>query len=820
MWGWTWLEEALRDARVGLRALRRTPALAAIIVATLALGIGANTAIFTLVNAVLLQPLPYPDPDRLVVVWEETARRPGRANVISPANFLRWRERSSAFEQTAALYDYRASLSGSGEPEELVVQAVTPEFFPTLGLAAAIGRTFLAGEGSGHFADDDQVVLLSNELWQRRFGGDRSLVGRPIRLAGKPVTVVGVMRPGVRFFLPAGSLVGKPPDAWVPFQFIDALRKPRGRFMSAIGRLKPGVGLAQARSQMATIASGLAAEWPEFDKGWTVRIVSLHRELAGEIRPALLVLAGAVVFVLLIACANVANLLLARGAARRREFAIRTALGAGRTRVVRQLVTETLILALAGGVAGLGIARAGVGLLLALSPVDLPELARIRVDTPVLVFTAFVSMLTAIVSGLAPALETVRAGTHDALKDGSRLAGGSRRGRRLRETFVVVQVALSVVLLVGAGLMLRTFNNLRAVSPGFEMGHVLTLRVALPAARYEDEQRRIRFFREAVDRINTLPGVRSAGFVSFLPFAGLGAATSFKIEGQPEAEPGQQPVLDVRVADDGFFRSMGIPLARGRLFTEREMQQRSNVVIINDALARHYFPNQDPLGRRVLIRMTDPVVPTTIIGVVGDVRYVDFPTEPRAAAYWPHPQLPYTASTFTVRADGDPLAVAPLVEREIRKLDPDQPVSDIRTMEQWAAKSLARARFSWLLLALFAGLALALASIGIYGVMSYAVHQRTAEMGVRLALGASRAAIVGLVLGRGVALTLVALLVGVPLALVLAGSLASLLYGTGNTDPLPLAGAIGLLAGVSFLASYLPARRAARIEPVQALRLE
>jgi putative ABC transport system permease protein len=532
------------------------------------------------------------------------------------------------------------------------------------------------------------------------------------------------------------------------------------------------------------------------------------------------VLSGAVVFVLLIACANVANLLLARGAARRREIAIRSALGAGRSRILRQLLTESVILGLAGGATGLLVAGWGLDFLLAVSPVDLTGLGRLGLSYPVLGFTAVVSVLTAVITGLVPAVENSRADVQERLKEGARQGGSTPRSRRLGQTIVIVEIALALVLLVGAGLLIRSFASLRGVKPGFDPQNVLTARIALPSLKYDDDGRCMRFFRDAVERVSAIPGVRAAGMVSFLPFAGMGAATGFTVEGQPAPAPGQTPVLDVRVCDNGYFKAMQVPLVAGRLFSAREMQQRSDVVIINDTLARRYFPGEDPLGRRLLIDMADPIVPTTIIGVVGDVRHVDLVTEPRAMAYWPHPQLTYSAMTLTIRTSSDPLSVASLVQHEVQTLDRDQPLSDVRTMDQWIGRSLARAKFSWTVLAVFAATALLLASIGIYGVMSYSVSQRTPEVAVRIALGAARGDVLRLMVRQGAALGLLGVGLGLAGAWIVTRFLSSLLFGVQPTDPLTFALVALVLTGVALLASYLPARRATKVEPIIALRYE
>jgi putative ABC transport system permease protein len=809
------MDNLVQDIKYALRTAVRAPGFTVVAVVALAIGIGANTAIFTIVNAVLIERLPFRDAGRLVVVWEASARRPGRTNTVGPANFLQWRDRATSFERMAAFSEGTLNLTGSGEPEQLAVQAVTPDFFPTIGVSPLVGRVFAADEGP---KGRDNVAVLSHRLWQRRFGGDPTIVGRTIQLNGEAITVVGVMPPDVHLFISKGSQTGKLAELWMPFQFTPEQRQPRGRYLTAIARLKPAVPLATAQTEMRAIASALAAEWPEFDTGWTVKLVPLRDELSGDLRPALAVLSGAVAIVLLIACANVANLLLARGAVRAREIAIRTALGAARRRVVRQLLTESLVLGMVGGLAGLFVARWGLDFLVALSPVDLNQLGDLHLSYPVLGFTALVSMATAAICGFAPAIEGSRGDVQETLKDGARQAGSSVRARRLRHGFVVAEIALAVVLLVGAGLFLRSFAALRSLNPGFDARNVLTMRVSLPFAKYGQPEQRLRFFREAVARITAVPGVQRAGAVSFLPFAALGAATNFTIEGRPEPLPGQSPVTDVRVCDNGFFATLGIPLVHGRLFTDREMQTTSNVVVINEALARQYFPGEDPIGKSLTIAMFDPIVPTAIVGVVGDAHYADLTTAPRAMVYWPHPQLAYGSMTLAIRTAQAPMSVASAAEHAIQTLDKDQPVSDVRTMDQWIGTSLAQTRFSTTLLSIFAGVALLLAAIGIYGVMSYAVSQRTSEIGIRLALGAEERDILRLIVGQALRLAAAGLAIGVLLALALGGTITSLLYGTSGADAATFIAVVACLGGVALAAGYLPARRASRIAPVEALR--
>jgi putative ABC transport system permease protein len=809
------MDALLQDIRYAVRVCASTPGFTAVAVLALAIGIGGNTAIFTIVNAVLLERLPFRDPDRIVALWEESTRRPGRNNVVGPSQFVRWKERTTAFERMALLVDTRQNLTGGSNPEEVIVQIVTADFFPILGVPPLIGRTFTEDENRDR---QSNVVILGYELWQRRFGGDPAIVGGTIQLNARTCTVVGVMPPGFRLFIKEGSVAGKPSDLWAPYVLPADARDFGGRFAEAIARLKPGVSLREAQAQMSTIARALETETPQRNTNWGARVVALHDELSGEYRRALLILAGAVAFVLLIACANVANLLLARGAVRQREIAIRAALGAGRGRVVRQLLTESLVLAVLGGGAGLLLALWGLEILLALSPVDLTNAARIRLSYPVLAFTGAVSLLTAVVCGLAPAFEGSRTDVQETLKDGGRQAGGGVRHRRMRRMFVIAEIALAVVLLVGAGLLLRSFASLRRIDPGYSTANILTLRLQLPAAKYRNDEQRIRFFQSATARIQDIPGVQAVGAVSYLPLTGLGAGTGFTIEGQPPPPPGHGFVTDVSVCDNGYFRALNVPLVSGRLFTEREMREKSNVVVVSESLVRTYFPRENPIGKRLSIVMNNPIVPTEIIGVVRDIRFRNLTADPHPTTYWPHPQLAYGTMTLTVRTAADPRPLAPAVEQAIRTLDKDQPVSDVRTMSQWVAKSLDQARFSSTLLATFAAVALMLAAIGIYGVMSYAVGQRTSEIGIRLALGAEARDIIRMIVGGAMSLTAIGLGIGVVLALVLGRTLTTLLYETTRTDPVTFAGVVVVLGSVALLASYVPARRASRIAPVEALR--
>jgi len=809
------METLWQDLRYCVRLLVKSPGYTAVVILTLALGIGANTAIFSVVNAVLLRALPYRYANRVVMVWEHNRTSANQRNTIAPANFLDWRDQARSFDEMAAFYDTRYNLTGAGAPVEIPAQVSTGNLFALLGASAVLGRTYTTqDEEPGH----DDVVVLSYGLWQRQFGGAPDIVGKPLTLSGHPMTILGVMPPEFKWFIKENSLVGKPAELWTPTRFTD--RKREGRYLSVVARLKPGVSVAQARAEMDTIAARLEEQYPDFNTHWGVNLVPVREQLAGEIRTALLVLLGAVGFVLLIACANVANLMLARAAARHKEIAIRLALGAGRWRVIRQLLTESVLLALAGGAMGLVLALWGVDALVALGPENLLSREEVALSLPVFGFTFGVSLVTGIVFGLLPALEAARSDPQETLRETDRSNTSSPRSRRLRNAFVVAEIALALVLLVGAGLMMKSFLHLQAVNPGFDPKNLLTMRVLLPHAKYPDDARQVAFFRQAVERIQALPGVRSATTISALPFSDIGSATDFTIEGRPAPAAGDAPVTDVRTTDENYFRTMNIPVLSGRAFTPQEAMEDRHVVIINETLARKYFPGEEPIGKRLVIDMKDTNEPTEIIGVVGDAKYTRLEGEPRAMVYWPNPQLALSAMTIVIRTTGDPLELAPAAQHEIQALDKDQPVSDVRTMESWIGASIARTRFGTLLLDVFAAIALLLATVGIYGVMAYSVTQRTHEIGIRMALGARPTDILRLVVGQGLRLTLMGVALGLALAFGLTRQMASLLYEVKVTDPFVFAGLSVLLALVALIACYVPARRATKVEPVVALRYE
>jgi putative ABC transport system permease protein len=810
------MQVLLQDLKYGVRMLARAPGFTIVAVLTLALGIGANTAIFSVINATLLARLPYRQPDRIVMVWEHHGSRGFQHNSVSPGNFLHWRDANTVFDQMAAFVDVRANLTGSGEPEQIPGQAVTPGLFPLLGANAQLGRTFVAEEGN---PGNDGVVLLSHGLWQRRFGAAPDIVGKTIMLGGKSAVVVGVMPDGFQLLIRQNSLTGERAQFWSPLTFKPEDRIPIGRYLTVVARLKPDVTLAQAQSQMDSISEDLEKQFPEMDTGWNTQLVGLHDQFFGSVRPALLVLLGAVGFVLLIACANVANLLLGRSARRRRELAIRFTMGASRTRIARQLLTETMVLAVAGGSAGALLAFWGTDMLLSISPKGLIDAHMVQIDFRILAFVTALTILTGLCFGLLPALLAARMSPGDSLKEGERSTGASVRGTQLRSIFVAGEIALALVLLVGSGVLVKSFLRLLAVPPGFDSHSLLTFKVDLPSGRYSKDPEVITFFEELLERLKALPGVESASACSSLPFTGLGSGTTFTIEGRA-ASPGDELNAEVRVIEPDYFRTLRIPLQRGRLFTEREDAQASHVVIVSDALVRRYFPNQNPLGKKITIDMKDENVPSEIVGVIGDVKHYGLDSTSPPTVYWPHPELAYNSMTLVVRSKADPVQLAGSVRAIVQSIDPDLPISEVRTMEQWMSDSVAQTRFNTLLLGIFSAVALLLAVIGIYGVMSAAISERTHEFGVRMALGAMPRDIWRQALVAGGIITLVGLSAGLVVSFILARLLASLLFEVRPGDPATLAFVTVMLASAALIACYVPARRAMRVDPMVALRYE
>ena len=808
------MADLVQDLKHGVRLLLRSPGFTGLAIAALAIGVGANTAIFSVVYTLLIEPLPYRDADRLAVVWEHNVPRDRKNNVVSPGNFIHWREMQRSFEDMAGIsgsvgLNFKVTLTGEGEPEEVPVQLVTASFFTVLGVNPAHGRPFTADEDK----PNSRVALISDRVWRRRFRGDPSLLQRSIAVDGNPYTVVGIMPPGF-------SYLDKTIDVWLPMGFTAQARTPRGRWMNVAARLKPGVTFEQAQQDMARVHAELARMFPDMNTGWTARVVPLREELTGTVRPALLILLAAVALVLLIACANVANLLLARATARQREFAVRAALGAGRGRIVRQLLAESFVLAAAGGFGGLLLAWWALNMLTAVVAEKLPiqRLEAVGIDGGVLAFTIIVSMASGVIFGIIPALTASGSALSDALKEGGRSAS-TARGNRTRAAFVVTEVALALVLLAGAGLLIRSFTHLLNTHPGFEAERTVTMDVSLPGTRYGPEGSRIEFFRRLLDRASVLPGVEAAGAVSYLPLAGLGAATRYEVVGEPPSPKGEEPVCDVRVATNGYFRALGIPLVTGRWFNEGDPNEAKNRVIINEAMARRHWPGEDPIGKRIKVSWND-IREDEIIGVVGDVRHAGLETAPRAMNYWPYARFPTNTMTLTVRAVGDPTSIVSSLVSIVREQDPLLAVADIRTMEQVISDSLAERRLTMLMLTIFASAALVLAAVGIYGVIAYTVTQRTQEIGIRMALGAGQGDVLRMVVGQAIMLTLAGIAIGAAGALMLTRLMRDLLFLVGPADPVTFAAVAGLLAAVAVVASYVPGRRAARVDPVVALRTE
>ena len=800
------MDNFLRDIRYGIRSLVKRPGFAVVALIALALGIGANTAIFSLVNAVLLRPLPFAEPDRLVWMWGNIRNGGNRASV-SPLDFLDYRQQNSTFEEFAASFSGSGALNltGQGEPERLSVAGVTGNYFRALGVKPELGRTFqLENESTGR----DQVTVLSYGFWQKRFGGDPGIVNKTITLDGKTFEVLGVM--------PQDFSLSQDTALWVPMTFDVApeMRQRKAHFLRPIGRLKPGVTLAQAQADTDAIARRLEELYPESNRGWNLRLVGLHEQLVGNTRPTLFILFGAVGFVLLIACANVANLLMVRAASRQKEIALRTALGAGRLRIVRQMITESVLLSLIGGTLGTLLANWGIDLLVAVSADSLPPTARVKIDATVLGFTLVLSLVTGVLFGLAPALRTMKLNLSESLKEGGR-TGSEGAGRNLtRSALVVLESAVAVVLLVGAGLLIRSLIQLQNTKPGFDASHVLTMRVDLPRKKYQAEEKTANFFQDLETRIGSLPGVESVGLISELPLGGRSNDMPYTVEGRPPVSIDQAFDHDFRRVNSQYFRSLRIPLQRGRNFTEQEVRDGAKVLLVSELLVQQVFPNEEPLGKR-LVMMSGTAF--EIIGVVGDIRHRGLAAQPSGAMYMPTYE---TGMNLVIRTQGEPTAVAGAVRQAVLGIDPDQPVATIRTMDQWLENSVATPRYRTTLLALFALVALVLASTGIYGVMSYSVTQRTHEIGVRMALGARPFDVLKLVVGQGMLLVIIGVAIGLLAAFALTRVMSALLFGIGAKDPFTFVTVGVLLTLVALVACFIPARRATMVDPLVALRYE
>ena len=809
------LADLWQDLRYALRTLAKNPAFTSIAIVAIALGIGANTVIFSAVNAVLLRPLPFKNPEQLVMVWENAAHLGFPKDTPSPANFLDWQKQAGSFSGMAAMVERSFNLTGVGEPERLDARRVSANLFELLGVPALIGRTFVP--------DDDKpgthVVVLSYSLWQRRFGSDPSVIGRAITLNGESYTVIGVMPRSVQ--LPSSGTWKD--QVWVPISFPADEAASRGsHFLEVIARMKPGITLKQAQTEMDTIAARLAQQYPDHNKRRGAVVVPLHEQIVGDIKPALLVLLGAVGFVLLIACANVANLLLARAAVRQKEIALRLALGASRSRLTRQLLTESVLLAMFGAGFGVLLALAGIRALKTFIPAATSQVQTINIGARVLIFTVVVTVLTGIAFGLAPAIQASHLDLNDTLKEGGRDSAGISKGNRARSFLVIGEVAVSFVLLIGAGLLINSFVHLRNLHPGFRADHLLTMQVDLSEVKYPNLERRASFFDEVIRRVRALPGVQSAACASNLPLKYNGGSTTTSAEGIPDPPPDQRPDVVFRAIGPGYFGTMGIPIIRGRDFTDHDKANSKDVVVISEKTAQHFWPGQDAIGKRLKpgLSKSDSAW-REVIGVVKDVRQNDLIAPPKMQMYFTYRQLKeFPPNALVVRTSIEPMSLAGSVRDAIWSVDKDQTVSDIDTMDHIVSEAIARQRFSMLLLGIFAALALVLAAMGIYGVMSYSVAQRTHEIGIRMALGARRADVLKMTVNQGLKLVSIGMMLGLAAAFLLTRVLASLLFGISATDPITFLGISLVLLAVAILASYFPALRATKVDPIIALRAQ
>jgi len=809
------LRNLIPDLRVAFRMLRKKPAFAIAALLNLALGIGVNTAIFSVVNAVLLQPLPYTEPSQLVFVWDTPGDKAEKLTYpVSSPNFRDWQENNNVFSSMSAYsFDY-FNLVGQDKPERLFAAYVSPNFLTTLGVTPALGRSFSSSE------EQSSEVIVSNSLWKRRFASNAQLVGQPLTINGRAYTVIGVLPP--EFQIPRqvslGVVAMDDVDLLVPISVLastePATVNERGRhFLTAVGRLKPGTGIEQAGSAMTAIASGLSQRYPEANANFTVHLVPVHEQITGSIRPALLLLLGAVGLVLLIACSNVANLLLARYAGRQKEFAIRAALGARAGRLLQQLFTESLLLGLIGGGLGLLLAVAATRALVASNLSDIPRILETGVDARVLGFTLLISLLTSVLFALAPTLQYIRPNLNKTLKDGERSASTAPLSRRLRSVLVVTEMALALMLLVGAGLLIRSFSRILAVDMGFNPRNVLTAEMFLPPDKYSTPAQFISFHSSLMERLKNEAGVESAATVNILPLKGT-RAVSIGVEGQPEPPPGQEVLISQRIVSPAYFNAMAIPLRQGRVFTDHDTADSPPVVVISQSLAQKFWGQENVVGKRV----TMGPKASEIVGVVGDVKEASVEDATNPEVYLPYRQYPWPVFTLVLRSSGDPKNLLGFIQRDVATIDKDQPIGKSAPMEEVLAEKLAQRRLNVLLLGVFGGVALLLALVGIYGVISYTVTQRKHELGLRMALGAQPHHILKLIVGQGMTLALIGIGIGLAGAFILSRYLTSMVYEISVTDPVTFVGSALLLVLAAFIACYLPARKALKVYPMDALR--
>jgi putative ABC transport system permease protein len=802
-----------QDLRYGARMLLKRPGFTLVAILTLSLGIGANTAIFSVINSVLLRPLPYPQPERIAHLWETNRKQNVLTGTVSPLCFTDWRGQSQSFEAMSAYRFASLALTGGAEPERLTGVAASAGFFEVLGVTPLLGRGFTAEEDK---PGNNRVVVLGHGLWQRRFASDEKLIGQTITLDGQSHTVIGVMPPKFRY--PNAA------ELWTPLA-LDLSRSRRGsHFLFAIGRLKTGITPVAAQAELDVIARNLEKQYPDNNRDQGINLVPLHEQLVGQdLRLRLWVLLAAVGLVLLIACVNVANLQLARAATRYRETAIRSALGAGRGRLVRQFLTESLLLAVLGGLSGLLLAKWGADWLANIARAQFPQLPEISLDTRVLGFTLLVSLLTGVIFGLAPALQSVKINVQEALKESGPGATGQRQ--RVRSLLVIAEVALAVVLLVGAGLLINSFFRLQRVNLGFDPENLLTFNIALPQTRYGAAHLQAAFFQQTLQRIAALPEVQVAGAVSDLPFSGSRSGSSFSIDGRAK-QSNEDWNADIRLISPDYFRALGIQLHAGRAFSERDVKETPGVVIINQTMARRFWPNEDPLGKRLTIgtpqetELYGRAPSREIVGIVGDLKHQRLADASAPEMYVPYQQLPGLAMSLAVRGRGDAAKLTGAVREAVRAVDRDQPISRVALMAERLARAVATERLNALLLTAFAAVALLLAGVGIYGVMAYTVTQGTREIGIRLALGAQARDVLRLIVGQGLLLTGIGLGLGLVTSFALTRLLERLLFGITATDPLVFSAATLLLSLIALLACYIPARRATKVDPLVALKYE
>jgi len=820
------METLWNDLRYGWRVMRRSPGFAAVAILTLAIGIGANAAIFSIVNGVLLRPLPFPDSSRIVTIWETDANRNVVRGTASPAEFLDWRDMNHSFAELSGWRSLLFTITGSGNAEQVHGSQVTGNFFRMLGVGPVIGRDFSSeDEKPGR----EQVAILTYALWRRHYGGDSSVIGKSILLDEKSYTIIGILP---RSF----SLYGVAPelDIWVPFAFNRAQLNRENHELVIFGRLRPGVSLLQAQAEMETIVSQLKKQYPGIDQENGVRVSGFHDELVKSLRPSMVILLAAVGFVLLIACANVANLMLARAATREREIAVRAALGAGRRRILRQLLTESALMALIGGALGIAVAYGGIHLLRGgLPPIggrgQIPHVEWIGIDGTVLAFTLFVSLLTGIIFGLAPAIQITRSELFESLKEGSRGSTAGRRSHFIQSSLVVSEVALSLMLLVGAGVLIRSFFLIMSDSLGFDPSNVFSMQIFLSAPHYPKAAQVNNFYQRVIEGVGALPGVKSASAANFLPLTGWSGFCDFDISGRATPPSGEHFTGQYRVADWRYLQTMGISVKQGRDLVASDGADTQSVALINEALARRYWPNQDPVGQQIRLKFPDTRQPwdpepregwLNIVGIVSDVRDWEWGEQKIGQIYLPYTQNASRIMHLVVRSEGDPTQLVSGVRSVVASVDPNQPVTDARSMDDYLAASVSRRRLSMLLLVLFAAVATVLAAVGIYGVMAYTVTQRSHEIGIRMALGAEPNDVLRMVVSDGMRLAGIGLLIGIAASYAAVHYLASQLYGVKAKDPITVICVSVGLALVAISACYFPARRATKVDPLEALRYE